>query len=249
MNQQLDDLINSVGAHRPNRTAAGSSASQQLKHWWIAERQTPVLLKYQQQLLERVVAEIRRLRDHIEETSLMLLEDNAPEEVLYHDVKIELLVVETELERAKYIVRAYLRTRMAKIDRFPYFYLEQQQQEVGDVSAQPDISSQLSALGPLMSREEWIYCHRHSELRADHYGMSFLAAFPDELQDLTDQEGAIPMVERPDLETPVIIRVKRTPPNDGIIDVAGEAVQLEVGSIYILRYSNIMNLMDFVEIL
>lgn len=237
MNLDLENLINSVGAtrRRERRHTSDGSASQQLKKWWVAERTAPILLPYQQDLIDRVLAEVRRIRDYIEETSLILLEDDGAglDPILSRgDVKVQMLVIETELERVKFIVRAYKRARMSKIDKHAYFYLQNQQNDHG-----------------LMSKDEWIYCHRHAELLAQHYHTSFLGALPEDLQDLTDTSGNVSMIEAPDLDKPVTIRVTGDVPGGGIIEVGGESVQLAKNNIYLLRYSAIAELLDYVELI
>lgn len=237
MNLDLENLINSVGSTRKKkkRYLSDNSASQLLKKWWVAERMAPILLPYQQELLDRILAEVRRIRDHIEETSLLLLEDDGSglDPILSRgDVKVQLLLIETELERVKFIARAYKRARMVKIDRHAYFYLQNQQNEQG-----------------LMSKDEWIYCHRHAELLAQHYHTSFLGSLPEELQDLTDTSGHVSMIEAPDLDKPVTIKVIGEVPGGGIVEVGGEPVQLVKNNIYLLRYSAIAELLDYVELI
>lgn len=55
----------------------------------------------------------------------MFIEENTidmrPEE---KDLKLKLLIVESELERVKFLIRGYLRMRLAKIDKYT-LYIQQ----------------------------------------------------------------------------------------------------------------------------
>jgi GINS complex subunit 4 len=56
---------------------------------------------------------------------MMFIEENTidmrPEE---KDLKLKLLIVESELERVKFLIRGYLRMRLAKIDKYT-LYIQQ----------------------------------------------------------------------------------------------------------------------------
>lgn len=233
MNLDLESIINSVG-RRGTRTRAEytTAPAQRLKQWWVAERMAPHLLEYQLDLLNEVITNCRSLRDYIEETSLTLLDEAAVEslgEETLRDVKIKLLLVETELERAKFVARAYKRTRMAKIDLLPYYYLQQQESQSG-----------------IMSKDEWVYCHHRTELEASSYYKGFLNAFPTELQGLTDEDGHVSMIETPDMDKPVVVRVNT---DIGTLKIGSEEVELVKNGVYLLRFSAVSDYLEFVDIL
>lgn len=56
---------------------------------------------------------------------MMFIEENTidmrPEE---KDLKLKLLIVESELERVKFLIRGYLRMRLSKIDKYT-LYIQQ----------------------------------------------------------------------------------------------------------------------------
>ena len=136
-----------------------------------------------------------------------------------------LIVIQTELERYKYLVRSYLRARIAKIDRHTLHYL-----------STDNLRSRLSEM-------ELAYATRHQALLHNHYLSSFLSSFPPQLQNLNDAAG-INMVEAPDLDAAVFIRLLKD------IFVEGRGVDSDVtmdgreSDIVILRWSDAKPLVE-----
>lgn len=60
--------------------------------------------------------------EYIEENTL----DLPPEK----DIKVKLLIVESELERIKFLIRSYLRSRLTKIDKYTLYLKSDQEQLV-----------------------------------------------------------------------------------------------------------------------
>lgn len=136
-----------------------------------------------------------------------------------------LIVIQTELERYKYLVRSYLRARISKIDRHTLHYL-----------STDNLRSRLSEM-------ELAYATRHQALLHNHYLSSFLSSFPPQLQNLNDAAG-INMVETPDLDAAVFIRLLKD------IFVEGRGVDSDVtmdgreSDIVILRWSDAKPLVE-----
>jgi GINS complex subunit 4 len=95
-----------------------------------------------------------------------------------------------------------------------------------------------------LSPTEVAYATRHQALLHNHYLSSFLASFPQQLQNLNDTAGNISMIDSPDLDTAVFIRMLK----DG--DVHGEGTDADVtlpaenGDILILRWSSAKHLVE-----
>jgi GINS complex subunit 4 len=137
-----------------------------------------------------------------------------------------LIVIQTELERYRYLVRSFLRARLAKIDRHALHYLS------------------TDALRARLSDVELAYATRHQALLHNHYLSSFLSAFPANLQNLNDTAGGMSMIDAPDLETAVFIRLLK----DTV--VAGRGVDSDAdvdgreSDIMILRWSDAKPLVE-----
>ncbi|KAK3382991.1 hypothetical protein B0T24DRAFT_29730 [Lasiosphaeria ovina] len=190
---------------------------QDLTRAWVAERCAPELLQWPaNDLFERVNENIKRQIEKVEE----MTGDMDPK------TNFVLIVLQTELERFKYLVRSYLRARIAKIDCHTLHYL-----------STDDLRSRLSEM-------ELAYATRHQALLHNHYLSSFLSSFPPALQNLNDTAGNVTMIDAPDLDSAVFVRLLR--------DTAVEARDVDVDSstggqenaIYILRWSDAKPLVD-----
>ncbi|KAL2259183.1 hypothetical protein VTK26DRAFT_7237 [Humicola hyalothermophila] len=190
---------------------------QELTRAWIAERSAPELLPWPANgLFERINASIKRQIEKVEE----LTGDMDPK------TNFALIVIQTELERYKYLVRSFLRARLAKIDRHTLHYLS------------------TDALRARLSETELAYATRHQALLHNHYLSSFLSSFPANLQNLNDAAGGISMIETPDLDTAVFIRLLRDAMVEGRgVDSDGAMVMRE-SDIVILRWADAKPLVE-----
>ena len=137
-----------------------------------------------------------------------------------------LIVIQTELERFRYLVRGYLRARLAKIDRHTLHYLS------------------TDALRARLSEMELAYATRHQALLHNHYLSSFLSSFPPALQNLNDTAGNITMIDTPDTESAVFIRLLRDTLVEGRgVDADGAMNGVE-SDILILRWSDAKPLVE-----
>jgi GINS complex subunit 4 len=137
-----------------------------------------------------------------------------------------LIVIQTELERFKYLVRSYLRARIAKIDKHTLHYL-----------STDELRGRLSDM-------ELAYATRHQALLHNHYLSSFLASFPPALQNLNDTAGGISMIETPDLESAVFIRLLKSALVEGRGVDTDDATNMQVNDIVILRWSDAKPLVE-----
>ncbi|KAL9040114.1 MAG: hypothetical protein Q9180_002112, partial [Flavoplaca navasiana] len=130
-----------------------------------------------------------------------------------------LIIIQTELERFKFLVRSFLRTRMAKIDKYALYMLRT-----------PTQTARLSA-------SELQYANTHQTLLEAHYRSSFLAQFPTSLQRLDDTAGGISMVEQPDTDTAVFVRVLRDIEVPIVIEGTDTDFEMRRGDVYVVRWS------------
>lgn len=84
------------------------------------------------------------------------------------------------------------------------------------------------------------YLHQHSSLLAAHYNAAFLASFPTSLQKLDDVSGGISMIDAPDLDSAVFVRVLR---DCGVLEVHGQDATIEDelhrGDIWLARWRGV----------
>lgn len=251
---------------------------------WKNERCSPDLLPYPHLLMKRMLIRIQEQMEHLEILSMNFFEaqgnnssdhrrnmSNAP---VNNNKMLPLLCMEAELERVKFVIRSYLRCRLAKIDKYSIYlrqineqYLNEEINEENDDDADDDdkenpSSLRISPLEKLLSPEEIRYHQSHFSLLLNLLNESVLKYMPDELQAVNDTEASINMIDEPDYNKFVFIKVKGPPNNlydtDPLlkkrthpdiyyysitIPETKEDIDLIIGSIYIVRYSMIKNLL------
>ncbi|MCJ1240476.1 GINS complex subunit [Varicellaria rhodocarpa] len=132
-----------------------------------------------------------------------------------------LIIIQTELERFKFLVRSFLRARIAKIDKHAFHYLTN--------------TSQKARLSP----SEVQYATTHQSLLHAHYHSSFLSQFPTPLQRLDDTAGGIAMIEQPDIDKAVFVRALEDIQEPIVVDGTDMAFEMSRGDIYVVRWSAI----------
>ncbi|AOW01855.1 DNA replication complex GINS protein SLD5 [Yarrowia lipolytica] len=213
----IDDLINNVRPHDPLGTLEEKEADiKELTHSWVTERMSPTLLPTKEALLFRILKRVQLQIEVIEEKSIDMSPDT--------DVKLELLIVETELERIKYLIRSYLRVRLLKIDNSMEYYQ----------------SSPLDRMN--MSQTERMYLNRHYALLKNLYAHQFMNTFPDSLKQMNDSSGSASMVQEPNMDHPVFVRVVKDTGRKIII--GNDSVKLRKGSIVVIKYSIIVKYVE-----
>ncbi|KAK7426339.1 GINS complex subunit [Neonectria magnoliae] len=212
----IDDILREVD---PTTHAVPSQTRdlQDLTRLWVAERSAPELLEWPSDgLIERINERIKSQIEKVEE----MTGDMDPK------TNFALIVIQTELERYKFIVRSYLRARIAKVDKHTLHYLSSQQ------------------LRGRLSPTEAAYATRHQALLHNHYLSSFLSSFPQELQNLNDTGGNTSMIDSPDLDTAVFIRLLRDKDVQGMGTDNDITLPSKNGDILILRWSSAKSLVE-----
>lgn len=160
-----------------------------------------------------------------------------------------LIVIQTELERYKYIVRSYLRARIAKVSLSPIClpcFPSITTADLPRLQIDKHTLHYLSApnMRARLSETELAYATRHQAMLHNHYLSSFLSSFPSNLQNLNDTAGNITMIDTPDLDTAVFIRLLR----DCLVEGRGTdedgSMDGKNGDILILRWADAKPLVD-----
>ncbi|KAJ3015166.1 hypothetical protein HKX48_004747 [Thoreauomyces humboldtii] len=193
-----------------------------LTQCWVNERFAPELLNYQDELvnslMEMLEAQVRA--EIVEEKS-----GDTP------DAAFLVVLYQQEMERVKFIIRSYLRTRLSKfmaiqIQRHTLYYLRED-----------DYRRRLSD-------EELAFAERFQELVERHLTKSCLGeGLEPWQQQLDDQNDETNMVSEPDLEDAVFCRI-----NEDIgyfqLESSDETLMMSKDNIYILRYKSIRRMLE-----
>lgn len=230
----IDDILTEfeTGA-RGATTVKTVDINQQLVTAMLNERMAPDLLPYEHELMKEVLTKLLSQQQYLLD-SYEYGDSNAGSGILNPDFKIQLMIIETEIERLSYLVRLYVRTRLAKIDDFTIFYINKTSDEPEGAPA-------------LMSDQEKAYMHKHFKILTQLYNNSFLKKFPDFLTYLDDTAGGENMVTAPELNQPVFIRVIRQKP---IILNLGDEGELELihNGVYVVIYRLIKTYLELGDI-
>ena len=166
-----------------------------------------------------------------------------------------LIVIQTELERFKYLVRSFVRARISKVLISCHFLLkccilhrDSQPQSLANTMrlSQIDKYPLHSLTSPesraRLSSSEVEYATAHTTILHAHYASSFLDQFPTSLQRMDDTAGGINMVEVPDVDKAVFVRGLRDVEEPVIIEGTETYFELKCGDVVVTRWSAVRDL-------
>jgi len=179
---------------------------------WINERCSPDLLPYNNlvnDLLEQL------------EVQSEIIEANKNENV---NAAFQNMLCQQEMDRVKFIIKNYLRTRLHKIEKYAnYIY-------------------QNPAYYDRLSDKEIEFCEQYKELVDAHLLKSSLETAPSFLQKLNEPS----MIVKPVMDEPVFCRVKE---DLGRVQIQGsqgtsDTVDMQKNNIFMLRYKAIESFLE-----
>ncbi|KAM5540040.1 hypothetical protein V8D89_006180 [Ganoderma adspersum] len=188
---------------------AEETAFQQLIRHWMNERHAPDILPGQEMLLGRILDHVRKQSNDVE---LLRADPDSSEEEHFR-----IMLVQTEIERVKFVVRSYIRTRLHKIEKYARY-----------ISSTPDMHERLS-------RAELEHANRYSRLVEYHFKQSVLQSLPEQQRSLEEDIVFMPpMVPSPDKQRPVIARALVDCPPMRLPD--GASTEMKKGEISMTPY-------------
>ncbi|CUM54573.1 unnamed protein product [Debaryomyces tyrocola] len=200
----------------------------------LNERMSPDVLPYKHELMKEVLTQLSNQQQYLLD-SHEYGDSNVESGIVTGDFKLQLMIIETDIERLNYLVRLYLRTRLAKIDKFTIHYINE--------TSNDDSTNDRSLLSP----EETEYMHKHFKILTQLYNNSFLKKMPHFLTLLDDTSGGQSMVSVPDINQPVFIKVITKFPIIITLD-EDEDLELVEDGIYVVKYSLIKKYIEIGDI-
>ncbi|KAJ2777918.1 GINS complex subunit [Coemansia javaensis] len=175
---------------------------------WVNERGAPELLEYEGAALENLMELVEFQTQRIASQPAVVAN-----------------ILRMDVDRVKYLVRSYLRARLAKIERHTAHYL-----------GSPEHRARLS-------QNELDYAQGFAALEERHLRRSFLDQLDPHLRrlDETAAEG-MDMVPRPDLDAAVFCRVRATV-GEFQFDASEDPIVMRRNNIFITRYSIVRSLL------
>ncbi|KAF8582930.1 Sld5-domain-containing protein [Ramaria rubella] len=184
-----------------------------IRHW-MNERLAPDILDQRGELIQRVLERVR------EQAGLVQRLRGDPE--ASEDEHFQIILVQTEVERVRFIVRSYMRSRIHKIEKYAHHILEN-----------PNIQLRLSTMEYPAPTESY------AALIDSQFDISVLNALPA----WTQREGQIwhgpSTISRPDNDTSLFVHALQD--CEHILLPNGEPKDIRKGSIGLFRYSTIEN--------
>ncbi|KAJ7090563.1 hypothetical protein C8R43DRAFT_908391 [Mycena crocata] len=188
---------------------------EQLTRHWMNERHAPDILPAQDVLLSSLLDHIRRQSDTIQ----LLRGDPSSSE----EEHIRIMLAQTEVERVKFIVRSYVRTRLFKIENYARYIIANEEVQTRITAAERD------------------YASRHAHLIDRHFYASVLQSLPESQAGLDDIPNFImpPMITEPERTRAVFAHalkntIAKTP--------EGKIVDLARGSLTLVSFAAVADL-------
>lgn len=214
------------GGVHPSAASSSSKARRhrppvvELREVWANERGSPVLLPWQAEAVDGLCSQI--------EEQMNIIDSLAADSATAEEEHVRLALVELDVERARWLLRSYLRCRLAKIERYAQF-VSQDQRSRDD-----------------LSELERGYAVKFAQICSQHLHASVLDFLPESMRSLDDKAGSGAsglgdMVVRPDIEAPVFVRCNedcgnfRFPGSDAVINFSP-------GSVHFVRFRTVEHL-------
>lgn len=233
---QIDDILNDFhqeSSRTKKSQQQSSNIDSQLLTAMLNERMAPELLPYKRDLMNKVLEVLSYQQQNLLD-SHEYGDSNAGTGVVDPGSKLQLMIIETDIERLTYIIRLYLRIRLQKLDEFLIHYINETSEEGEDEKES------------ILSKEEKEYMHKHFKILTKLYNNSFLKKLPHFLTLLDDNVGNQSMVSKPNLDLPVFIRVKSTEPI--LVSLGDEELELVHGGIYVVKYKWIQKYVEIDDV-
>ncbi|KAF5320148.1 hypothetical protein D9611_010297 [Ephemerocybe angulata] len=182
---------------------------ERLTRAWVNERHAPDILPAEEDLLAGLLDHLR-----LQARNVQILRDDPQTSESEH---IRIMLVQTELERVKYVVRAYVRTRLYKIERYARWVMQDE-----------EVQRRLTA-------GEREHASRHAKLTDKHLYVSVLQSLPEAQAHLDDTPVFYPsMITQPDKNRPIFVHALKDCPRVRLPD--GAPLEMKKGHISLTPY-------------
>lgn len=212
---EVDDILRDFEADSAKPVRANISA--RLTQAMLNERMAPEILPYEHELMQETLTQIENQQQYLLDCH-EYGDSNADLGLVSGDFKLQLMIIETDIERLNFLVRVYLRARLAKLDDYNLHY----------------INLTLDEDNKILSQAELEYLRGHFKILTKLYNNSFLKKMPEFLTLLDDTSGGQSMITAPDTNELVFVRIGG---RDLTVSTLEEDFELVARGIYVVRYS------------
>lgn len=185
-----------------------------LAHAWLNERGSPDILPWPAEIVDTVMDQLQQQQAILD--SLMMDTSTSEEE------HFRLNLVQLDADRAKWLLRSFLRARLVKLEKYA-MYISKNQSE----------HTRLSDL-------ELGYVKRYEQLMSEHFQSTVLQFLPEPMRGLDDPPpggaSSTPggMITAPRLDEPVFLYCRR---DGGMLPMPdGASIPLLPGTVHVIPY-------------
>eukprot|EP00611_Tribonema_gayanum_P014925 TRINITY_DN26492_c0_g1_i1.p1 TRINITY_DN26492_c0_g1~~TRINITY_DN26492_c0_g1_i1.p1 ORF type:complete len:243 (-),score=68.71 TRINITY_DN26492_c0_g1_i1:14-742(-) len=201
----------------PVQRQALPDAVVELQKAWVGEVCAPELLVYRDEIIDKMLEQLTSVQAILDD-----YKSSGPDEMYTASL------YQMELNRIRFGVTKYLRTRVHKIERDVFYILSN--------------TKEMLSSGRL-SDQELTYAKVYCDLLHGHLQSTVLDHLPDAYADIRSQAGGAQIIAEPDLDVFVVCRVVE---DVGVVEISAEQnsqIELRAGDEYVMRYRPIR---DFV---
>ncbi|KAK9809391.1 hypothetical protein WJX73_001412 [Symbiochloris irregularis] len=195
-----------------------------IKQAYVNEKVAPEILEYDEELVDRLR---QRLADQ---------EDKVQGLDAHWSVELERSMYQLELERLRYLLASYIRTRLKKVQLYAMLCLEEA--SPGEDGAAPT--------HPRLSRQEMQFVQEFFMDMGMHMKENILKNLPPGFDQLVRQSNADPTKDTmpaPDLDRHVFCRVLEDRGTVELDQQGLETANFEAGDLYVVRYKAVQDLL------
>lgn len=205
----MEDPLDDQQADEDYEQLTAAQVLDRLEESWVNERLSPYLLETQQEVVDCLLEQCQNVEENFTEAS--------PFAAGIHQL---------EIQRIKYMVTDYIRTRVKKVEKFAEYCLEE------------ELAKEEDGI-PRLSPQEFVYAREYHRNTQDHLKDVALKHMPPAFQNLDKQKS----MTVPNLNTFIFFKVKEDV-NDVQIDPREVPVDLSRDEIHISKYNPIGPLLN-----
>ena len=184
---------------------------QQLEDIVRREKASPEIQLYEEDLINKIVTRIEEKQESINSTN-----------VENFDQQFDGLIHRLDLDRIKYLLSNYLRTRLLKIQ---------------SLAVNIVLTDQIH----MLSSKEYSFLEKYYVIKTNHFKKSFLLKIPEEFRKIEHEENTISPDTGPNMDKRIFIKALE---DVGRFDLTnGENIEIKKNDVYLLPYAIIKPLL------
>lgn len=175
------------------------------------EKVSPEILLYEDELVGKIITKIEETQERISLTNIENFEQ-----------QFDNLIHRLDLDRIKYLLSNYLRTRLIKIQNSAVHII-------------------LSDQGHMLSTKEYSFVQKYFVIKTNHFKKTFLLKIPEDFRRIEPEENSISPDSGPDLDKHVFVKALE---DIGRFELSSEErIDIKKDDVYLLQYALIKPLL------